>query len=428
MDWSLVCLCALDFLINLNGLLMAPFYPTVAEHRGIAPVLVGVVFSAMPGCGFFLSLVLPEVLRRISKRIAMLTGCLLQTLAMLLMAASYYFPRYEFFAMGLISRCLSGISLGLVQTSAYSLVVSTYPTKTKEVFSALGMCAGVSVMVGPVVSAPLYAAIGFTAIFFSASGVFFLSCALVYFIKEEKDSSAVASARVRLIGLISKPAIAIAPAAMMYIVTCGGVMETYVSSHLLKLGLPMYAVGIAIGCTPGGYTLACIFFSGNAKKVSLKTVVTIGIAGGTLGTLLLGPPPVILPSSYWVVTVGILILGISLAFVFVPCIPQMLSTAHQLGFASSQSLSDSLGSVTAGAFSLGETLGPVLGGALLSGLSFQWTTVVLAAVGPGVLLCYVLLAMKEEKGEEVRKTLIGQEMKSQVDINDLGTEYKGCFI
>lgn len=406
---------------------MAPFYPTVAEHRGIAPVLVGVVFSAMPGCGFILSLVLPVLLRRISKRIAMLIGCILQTFAMLVMAISFYFPRYEFFTLGLISRCFSGISLGLVQTSAYSLVVSTYPTKTKEVFSALGMCAGVSVMVGPVVSAPLYAAIGFTAIFFSASGVFFLSSALVFFIKEAKESTVSPSSRVGLIGLISKPAIAISPAAMMYIVTCGGVMETYVSSHLLKLGLPMYAVGIAIGCTPGGYTLACVFFSGIAKKVPLKTVVTIGITGGTLGTLLLGPPPVIFPSSYWVVTVGILLLGISLAFVFIPCIPHMLCTAHQLGFVSNQSLSDSLGSVTAGAFSLGETLGPVLGGALLSGLSFQWTTVVLATVGPGVLLSYTLLARKEERGNEGRKTLIGEEMKSQVDINDLGTEYNGCF-
>lgn len=420
MDKSLVCLCALDFLINLNGLLMAPFYPTVAEHRGISPVLVGLVFSAMPGSGFVLSLVLPTVLQRISKRGAMLLGCMLQTLAMLLMAVSFYLPRYEFFAVGLISRIFSGISLGLVQTSAYSLVVSTYPRQTKEVFSALGMCAGVSVMLGPVVSAPLYAALGFTAIFYAASGVFLLSSALVYFVKEEKVVSSAESGKVGLLGLLSKPAIGICPAAMMYIVICGGVMETYVSSHLLKLGLPMYAVGLAIGCTPGGYTLACVLFSGIAQKVSLKRVVSLGLVGGTIDTLLLGPPPVIFPASYWVVTLGILMLGISLALVFVPCIPHLLSTALQLGYISNQSLSDSLGSITAGAFSLGETLGPVLGGALLSGLSFVWTAVVLAAAGPGVLLCYLLLAMKEEK-TEVRKSLLGEEMKLQEASDDLGT-------
>lgn len=415
MDWSLVCLCALDFLINLNGLLMAPFYPTVAEHRGIAPVLVGLVFSAMPGSGFVLSLVLPSLLQRISKKTAMLAGCLLQTLAMLLMAVSYYCPPYAFFTVGLISRCMSGVSLGLVQTSAYSLVVVTYPTKTKEVFSALGMCAGVSSMAGPVISAPIYAAIGFAPIFYAASAVFLISTSLVYFVREVKETvlAVKSTKKTGLFPLISKAAISVSPLAMMYIVICGGVMETYVSSHLLKLGLPMYAIGLAIGCTPGGFTIACVFFSAISKRMALKTVVTIGVIGGTLGMLLLGPPPDILPESYWIVTLGILLIGLSLAFTYVPCIPHMLSTALQLGYVADQGLSDALGSLNSGGFSLGETLGPVIGGALLSCLSFEWMAVVVAAIGPLIFTAYVFLAIKDRNQNINRKSLLGEEMSPQ---------------
>ena len=117
MDLSLLCLFLVYFLINLMYLLMAPFYEHVAKSKGVSSLLVGIVFSVMPGTAFAFTLFTPYLFKLMAKRTAIAAGLLIASAAMVLLAVSDYVESYTFFALGLVSRIMSGASIGLVQSA-----------------------------------------------------------------------------------------------------------------------------------------------------------------------------------------------------------------------------------------------------------------------------------------------------------------------
>lgn len=188
--------------------------------------------------------------------------------------------------------------------------------------------------------------------------------------------------------------------AVVYSMTCVGAAETYISSHMLHMGLPMEAIGGVIGCEPASYTVCCIVFSKYLPQINNRLIIAFGIALMTVATPLLGPPPEF-PSNYWIVIAAMLAVGVALASAFVPSIPHMLEVAPAYGFAVDDDLADALGSVGAGAFTLGEMLGPLVGGALLNGVNFQWMVIAVAAGGPVCLTGYIVFGRVKEGKHEV---------------------------
>ena len=170
--------------------------------------------------------------------------------------------------------------------------------------------------------------------------------------------------------------------AVVYAIVCLGTMETYVSEHLIKMGVSIGPVGAMLASAPGGYTVCSIVFSRKLKDMSLRGTIVAGMAGSAVAMLLLGPPA-FLPAQWWIVVLGITLMGTSAAAAFIPSLPDMIECAQEHGFSSSDpQVANSLSSIASGAFSLGQMLGPVLSGCLLMYMDFEGVTIVLAAVGP----------------------------------------------
>ena len=404
MDARMAAVCLIYALVNVTYLLMAPFYPQMSENRGLSSLYVGVAFAAMPGAVVLSTPFMPMLLRVLSKRLLVMVGCGVQAVGLVVLGVSEYASEEEFAVMGFVSRAMSGVALAILQVTgewytAFALAATEYQGKTKQVISELETFAGLSVALGPVISAPLYHVIGFQAIFYASAAVFIAVSPLALLLPAHTQTSSPEHVTVSLATVLTVRVSAMQPVlldtlAVVYVMICLGVMEAYVSLRFLSLGVSMPMVGLAMSGQPAAYTLSCLFYSRFLHHFTLKHTITLGLFVGALGTALCAPPE-ILPQSPWVVWSGVVLIGIGMASSFIPSLPHMIDEANRFGLISSDdSLENVLSSITSGAFSLGEMLGPALAGAVLLSLTFQELVQLLGCSGLFLTLFYFLFTPK----------------------------------
>jgi len=405
MDVRLVAVCLLYALVNVTYLLMAPFYPQMSETRGLSALYVGVAFAAMPGAVVLSTPLMPTLLNHLSKRTLLLLGCGLESAGLTLLAASEPTTGTVFCALGLGSRLLSGAALAIVQVTAFAFAATECAGRTKQVISVLETFAGVSVALGPVLSAPLYGLIGFQPIFYGGAVAFLLVSPLACLLPPRVSDLAPVQSTVGLAAIVTLRVMHTQPVlldslAVTYVMLCLGVMEAYVSLRLLELGVSMPMVGVAMSGQPAAYTLSCVFFARFLQRLNLRTIITVGLGLGALGTALCAPPD-FLPASPWIIWGGIILIGVGMASSFLPALPHMIDECKRLGFTSSDdSLENALSSVTSASFSLGEMLGPALGRVALVFVSFQTLVQVLGVLGALVTGVYVVASARPLKEVE----------------------------
>lgn len=390
MDWSLLFLCLANGLVNVVYALMGPFYPSVASGKGVSPLLVGVVFSLMPAAAFVTSPFLGEYLDRLTRKGGLALGLLLQAVAMGLVAWAADFDAVPFVVVSLLSRLFSGVSMALVETSCFALAASAYPDKVERNMSLFEASAGAGMMLGPVISAQIYDYVGFSGIFYGMALIFLLFIPGVLMVLEPARMDIEQEGDTGVLAMLMIREVILDTAAVAYVIMCVGVMEAYVSEHLLSLGLSIPAVGLAFAAGPLCYTVCCYLYSRKLKTLNMTRVFQGGIVTGSLAILLMGPPYP-LPESVVSVIVGMTLVGLASASTFVPALPHMLQAVAALGFSVDDKLNDVLSGLTSGAFSLGELLGPIVGGLLLTCMDFRNMVTVIGVAGLVLLLAYTLL-------------------------------------
>ena len=402
-NWGIVCLCTVHFCGNLSYLLMASFYAKEASARGVPPALVGLVFSATPAVGFLTSLLMPPLYGVLSKRAVVALGLATTALSMILLGLSGLLTGYAFFALGLVARIFGGVAIGSVTTTDYCLAVTVYPDQAKQVISYLEMCAGVSSAVGSAVGAPIYAAAGPDVVFYGASGVFLLSIALVPLLRENKSETCLV--KLGLGPLLRCRLIMLDVCTVVMVVLCFGLMIAYISIHLLALGAPIESVGLVIGLNATGYAIISVTLSRILIHLNLQLVMYIGVFLAVLSMLLIAPVPDILPASPWVVSAGCILFSAAMSLTFVPSIPHMIEVAQRQGWKADDALTDAVSSLGSSAFFLGEAAGPLLGGALLMGISFTDTALIIAAIIAGWLVLYLAGSLRRTARKQEEELL-----------------------
>lgn len=388
MSWSLICLCFVHFFGNFSYLLMASFYTKEAQSRGVSSVLVGIVFSATPGTAFIVTLFMPSIYAFVRKKTVIAAGLASVAVSMGMLGVSTYLSGYPFFVLGLGARVLGGVALCFVVTSDYCLVMSVYPDKAKQVISYLEMMAGVAAGIGSAAGAPVYSLWGPEVVFYCAGGLFLLSLGLVPFLEEHNAEQG--NEGLSMWTLMKSRRVSCDVGTLILVIVCFGMVEAYISVHLLSLGAPMEAIGLILGLIAAGYAVVSAILARMLEHFSAWLLMCIGVACSVIAMLLVAPPPYILPASPWIVTVGCFVLSVSMALAFVPSIPHMLDVALSDGWKNDDSLADALGALGGGAFYLGETGGPLIGGGLLMGMSFADMSLLMAAVMAGWLAVYIL--------------------------------------
>mmetsp|Transcript_16948 Transcript_16948/g.12118 ORF Transcript_16948/g.12118 Transcript_16948/m.12118 type:complete len:89 (+) Transcript_16948:240-506(+) len=75
--------------------------------------------------------------------------------------ASFTMNKTLFFSILVLSRIISGACSASIQTTCYACSSKLYPERREELLGYLGSAEGVGMIVGPIVGAAVYSAVGF---------------------------------------------------------------------------------------------------------------------------------------------------------------------------------------------------------------------------------------------------------------------------
>lgn len=159
---------------------------------------------------------------------------------------------------------------------------------------------------------------------------------------------------------------------------------------------------LAIGCFT--YAVGSPLVGVLCGKIQRKYITLIAFFLCGISLWIFGPSPTfhIVPSLAWTL-VGIGMLGFSVAFLFVPLLPEIISSvAEKEGLENSPFLADKASGIYNGAYGIGNCLAPIIGGAITaskiaetgdktSGFPFTCDVMAFASIGFGVI--YFLLAI-----------------------------------
>lgn len=274
------------------------------------------------------------------------------------------------------------------------MAVSLYPERLESVIALFEMVAGIGMMIGPVVAGLLYDYVGFRWIFYGMGIIFLSILPGAFTIQEPERFDMEQEIEVNVFTMCTYKEILLDAGAVAYVIMCLGIMETYVSTHLIELGLSIEEVGLAFATDPAVYTVCCYVYGKILKTMNMRRVIQVGILLGVLSSLLMGPPYP-LPASGVSVVLGMTVMGAAIASTYVPALPHMIAAAESLGFYVDDRLNDALSSVASGSFSLGEMLGPVLGGIALHYMDFRNLVTLMGGVGLIYLMLHFLLYSRD---------------------------------
>lgn len=285
------------------------------------------------------------------------------------------------------------------------MAASLYPERLETVIALFEMVAGIGMMIGPVIAGLLYDYVGFRWIFYGMGIIFLCILPGVFTIAEPERFDMDQEIEVSVFTMCTYKEVLLDAGAVAYVIMCLGVMETYVSTHLLALGLSIEEVGLAFATDPAVYTVCCYVYGKMLRTMNLRRVIQAGLLLGALSSLLMGPPYP-LPASGISVVLGMTVMGAAIASTYVPALPHMIAAAESLGFFVDDRLNDALSSVASGSFSLGEMLGPILGGVALHYMDFRNLVTIMAGVGLVFFLFHFLLYRRDVRfAMEMRHSL-----------------------
>ena len=136
--------------------LIAPFYPTVAQNKGLPLWLIGVVFSINPTANLIATIYIGKNLQKVGRKNVMIASFAATALSMLILSPIEYCEKVTVIILSFVSRIVAGIGVGFMFTSITTVFVSDYPDKMHIMIGRMEVAVGVGLILGPLIGTALY--------------------------------------------------------------------------------------------------------------------------------------------------------------------------------------------------------------------------------------------------------------------------------
>jgi MFS family permease len=427
-NWVIVGLLTMPMIANSVQGIIAPFFPAVADSKGISGQVKGLIFSAFPVAATIASPLVGEYINRFGRRKFLVLGGLVivrakQATSLFLFANMPEYPYGVFIAIGLIARFLQGVGGGMIGTSALSIIAVTFPARLEVLIGAMQSLNGVGMMLGPLVGSVIFKFFGFTVLFCSFGVMFLVYLPLCYLLLPQDVFKVSTRQQVRLIELLSLRVSLTQKVYMnsvLIIVSFSalGFIEPTLCGYLEDFDLSQVGCGLVFTLPTVVYALSVGVINQLCKTIDRRVVMLIGVSLVSFGLMLLGPwTYTFLPKSLYTTLFGTAVVGAGLAFSMLPSMPDMLNEALvQLPSYAKEQLSDKISGIINTSFYLGKAIGPPLGGLLTDYFGFRSANAVYAGVMLSFAMFYGLFnrafwAMNEG-GALKKEALLGSELIS----------------
>lgn len=356
--------------------LVVPILPGYASSLGVSQTAIGFLFSSYAITLFIATPIFGLLSDRIGRRGPMLWGLLG------LAAATILFCFANSYILLIVARALQGVAAAVTWTSGLALLADLYPPEErgKAMGIALsGQAAGT--LLGPTVGGWFYELGGYQAPFLFAAGLALFDGILRLILLRDIPSS--------------KSKNYLSPFKVMrdrrLLIIAGVVIIGASVPSVIEPTLPIHFKN-HFNITPG--YIGLLFAVPTLSYGLLAPVIgTFSIRIGHIKTIFIGLimvsislPLTVLPNTIWIQALAMGLLGISMALVLTPSLPQLANVSEQSGV-NAYGLTFAIYNT---AYSIGMMIGPIISSTLTDVFGLK-----LAYIAVGFIIIFYLIFMKK---------------------------------
>lgn len=363
---------------------ITPFYPRRAEEAGVSLTIVGIIFSLNPIGQLFACLPTGHYLKQIGRRRGIVLSLCMMSVFILLLGAVDFCDYTWFIILSAVSRLFSGAAAGVTMTILTAIISSNFADQLRTAIMYMEFSAGLGLVSGPVIGSAFFYLGGYFLPFL-VFGVYFAVCApVVYWLLGPDRDYIEKNLGLHAGELFKHRSIALDLLSIALQMFGIGMQSPILVLHMMSYGISNEVAALLTISWTVTYTFASLIVSRLPRSIDSKTTMSIGLLVFPIAYCCMGPNfP--FPSELGWIVVGTTLGGISVALVFIPCLPSMIKTSiEELGYENDDRLTDSLSGALKFCAALGEIVGPVIGGAFYTILGPKIGFGIVSVIG----LCY----------------------------------------
>ncbi|OMJ70294.1 hypothetical protein SteCoe_31760 [Stentor coeruleus] len=374
--------------------LIFPFYPKIAESKGVDLWLIGLIFSLNPIVNVLCTPFLGKYMHKIGRKRIVVASFVMTGLSMFILCPIEMSDKETLLILSVISRICSGFAVSFVFTSVTSIFVSDYPDNVLIMIGRMEAAVGIGLILGPIIGTGLYFMQLFGALIFSG-GLVILFAPIASKMLGTFHDLKTTNAEVNSLPLLLKPKIFLTLMMDAAFLFSYGLIATVLEVHLDHFGFN--SLEVAMVFVMGSVLYLIISFVGGhwLKHSNERLCMAIGVLSLAVGYLMLAPWRVIFPNEVWVVILSIPFISLGQCFCYsifyiVFSIPYMQRSAcEDYGYKKSDMLDEQICSYSVTACGIGEIIGPIYAGMVTDFYGIEICCVLISGVS--VVYCIIFI-------------------------------------
>nr|CAD7429371.1 unnamed protein product [Timema monikensis] len=278
-------------------------------------------------------------------------------------------------------------------------------------------------IVGPMIGGLLFSLGGYKLPFLVMGGTLALDCLLIYLLLPKLGGNADPRPQGKLMAILSVPAVLLDTFSIMSTAMSMGFYSATLELHLRKFDLGPVMLGVMFVLSGAMYTITAPLVGRLCDtRVYPKKFISIGSVLIIISYLLVGPFPYLpLEPLLWMCVVGLIIHGIGITLILVPCFIDALQSAVAKGFPDDMTTYGIISGLWLSSFSLGAFIGPSIAGLLYDLVNFRKATLFIIVLHFIVLLLsvgFICIEKRPKAQQTVTHDNLG-EAESILQLDDL---------
>nr|CAD7459434.1 unnamed protein product [Timema tahoe] len=420
---NLFCIGSVHFACAICVSIQAPFYPKEAESKGASATEHGLVFGIFELVSFLVSPLLGKYMDKIGPKKVLNTGIFIAGICCMLFGLLDLLTGHTIFiTLSFLIRIIESMGASAATVAAFAITAEMFPDKVAVTFATLEIFYGMGYIAGPMIGGVLFSLGGYKLPFLVMGGTLALDCLLIYILLPKVGGTADPRPQGKLMAVLSVPAVLLDTFSIMSAATSMGFYSATLEPHLRSFDLGPVMLGVMFVLSGAMYTITAPLVGRLCDtRVYPKKFISIGSMLIIISYLLVGPFPYLpLDPLLWMCVVGLIIHGIGITLILVPCFIDALQSTVAKGFPDDMTTYGIISGLWLSSFSLGAFIGPSIAGLLFDLVKFRKGTLFIITLHFIVLLLSVgfICIEKRPKAQQTETNDNLGEAESMLQLDD----------
>ncbi|XP_067014314.2 MFS-type transporter SLC18B1 [Anabrus simplex] len=423
---TLLVLGSVHFASSICISLQAPFYPKEAELKGASATEYGLVFGSFELASFISSPIFGKYMNCIGAKFLLNTGIFVAAICSILFGLlDLVTSHVEFISLSFLLRIIEAVGSSAAITAAFSITATVFPDSVATTFATLEVFYGLGYIVGPTIGGLLFTAGGFILPFMVMGSVLMLDSVFIYFaLPTLNDGSNRLRARGQLMQILRVPAVLLDSFSIMATAISMGFYSATLEPHLRDFNLSPVLIGIIFVISGGTYAVTAPLVGRLCDtRVYPKKLIMVGSMFIITSYLMVGPIPFFdLDRKLSLCIIGLIIHGLGLGCILVPCFIDAIRSSVAAGFGDDITTYGMISGLWASSFALGDFIGPSVAGVLYDVVGFRIGTLFVIGVHIIVFISVLTFVCVE------KRPVPAPQPQSSLPPLEIDGDTKGCVL